>query len=249
MIYQSFAQFYDQLFDSDLYERWRTYVKQHCAKNTRQVLDLAGGAGRLAVLLAQDGYQVTDLDFSEDMLTLAQAHAADAGVDLKLICADMTDLTGLPQYDLVTCFADSLNYLDDLSDVQQTLVEVYKHLKANGKLLFDMITPYQTDAVYPGYMYNYEDEDHERALMWSSYANDDVDHGVIHDLTFFYRQQDGSYRRGGETHFERAYELADVVHAVQAAGFRRPVITSDFGNGQVDHQTTRWFFECQKEDK
>lgn len=33
-------------------------------------------------------------------------------------------------------------------------------------------------------MYNYQDEDHERAFMWQSYADDDVEHGVIHGPDF-----------------------------------------------------------------
>lgn len=248
MIYQSFARFYDDLFDDHLYDRWQQYVDEHGPQKGHRVLDLAGGAGRLGVLLAKEGYDVTDLDFSEDMLTLAQAHASDAQVKLNLICADMTDLNGLGQYDLVTCFADSLNYLADIDQVTTSMQEVYKHLADGGKFLFDMITPYQTDVVYPGYMYNYEDEERGRAIMWSSYQNDDVDHGVIHDLTFFYQRSDGLYQRGGETHLERAYDLSTVVTAVKQAGFKDPKVTSDFGQQAVNDQTTRWFFECQKVD-
>lgn len=248
MIYQSFAQFYDDLFDEHLYEEWANYVEKHRSENTKQVLDLAGGAGRLGVLLAQKGYSVCDLDFSEDMLTLAQAHADASQVPLKLVCADMTDLKGLGQYDLVTCFADSLNYLENIDQVTESMQQVYQHLRIGGKFLFDMITPYQTDVVYPGYMYNYEDPDGQRAFMWSSYQYDDVPHGVIHDLTFFYRQNNGLYRRGTETHFERAYGLASVTQAVQSAGFNKPVITSDFGQHPISGKTTRWFFECQKVD-
>lgn len=69
MIYQSFARFYDDLFDDHLYDRWQQYVDEHGPQKGHRVLDLAGGAGRLGVLLAKEGYDVTDLDFSEDMLT------------------------------------------------------------------------------------------------------------------------------------------------------------------------------------
>lgn len=56
-------------------------------------------------------------------------------------------------------------------------------------------------------MFNYEDEDYQRAFMWQSFKDDDVDHGVIHELAFFTRDNDGRYDRVGETHYERAYEL------------------------------------------
>lgn len=246
MIYHTFAQLYDQLFDPDLYKQWRDYTLANCPEKTSRVLDLAGGAGRLAVLLAHAGLDMTVADISEDMLALASQHAEEEGVRLQIVQADMRDLTQFPQYDLVTCFADSLCYLPALADVKATFRQVYAHLRPAGKFLFDMITPYQTDEVYPGYMYNYEDEDHQRAFMWQSYQDDDVKHGVIHDLTFFNRLADGEYERVSETHYERAYQLAALAAALRQAGFASVKVSADFGRKQPGPQTTRWFFDCQK---
>lgn len=184
MIYGTFAQLYDELFESDMYQQWREFVESRLPKSAQTILDVAGGAGRLGVLLAQDGYQVVDFDFSEEMLSLAFKHAQEAQVPMTLVQGDMRDLNGLEQYDAITCFTDSLCYLDDFNDVQATLKQMAAHLKNDGWLLFDVITPYQTDEIYPGYMYNYEDPDEQRAFLWRSYADDDVEHGVIHELTF-----------------------------------------------------------------
>lgn len=245
-IYSSFAQVYDDLFDGSLYERWADFADQRIKNKRSVVLDLAGGAGRLSVLLAQRGMMMTDLDQSEEMLSLASEHAAEAGVQVQLIAADMRQLDGLPSYDAITSFADSLNYLPEPEDVGQTLEQVYAHLKDGGVFLFDAITPYQTDVVYPGYMYNYEDDNQDYAFMWSSYANDDVEHGVIHDLAIFQRQDDGSYQRFGETHFERAYSLEWWQHALANVGFNDVLATADFGNARPDEKTRRYFFECHK---
>ena len=201
MIYQSFAQLYYELFDAQLYEQWQDYTLNRLPSTSKTVLDLAGGAGRLACLLATAGLDLTVADFSPEMLSLAGKHAAETGVDLQLVQADMRDLAGFPQFDAVTCYADSLCYLDDLADVQETFSQVSAHLAAGGRFLFDMISLYQTDVVYPGYMYNYEDEDQQRAFIWRSFADDDVKHGVIHELAFFNQLPDGNYHRVGETHF------------------------------------------------
>ena len=50
MIYGSFAQYYDELFDEQLYSKWAQYVQENTSTGG-QLLDLAGGAGRLGVLL------------------------------------------------------------------------------------------------------------------------------------------------------------------------------------------------------
>lgn len=243
MIYQTFAQLYDELFDPEMYDNWRRLVETEVPEGG-QILDLAGGAGRLAVLLAQKGYQVTDADFSPEMLTLADQHRQVSGVDIKLIETDMRKLEGLPVYDAVTCFADSLCYLPNLEAVEATFRAVKAHLKPGGKFLFDVITPYQTDEVYPGYTYNFEAEDHSKAFLWTTYADEEVPHGVIHDLAFFIQNADQTYNRVGETHFERAYELETLKQALVNTGFKDDLIKvkADFGRKKVQPNTTRWFW-------
>lgn len=244
MIYQTFAELYDELFDPAMYQQWLDFVRRELPHKDGQLLELACGTGRLGVLLAQDGYQVTGLDLSDNMLALAQNHADEAAVTLPLLQGDMLDLSAIGQFDAVTCFADSFCYLPDISTVQQAFEQVAQHLTASGEFLFDVITPYQTDEVYPGYMYNYRDED--RAFMWTSYAGEQP-HSAEHDLTFFiYNEDKQAFDEVSELHQERTYVLADYQQALQAAGFSQVTVSADFGRQQPDAQTTRWFFKCRK---
>lgn len=52
MIYQSFAQLYDQLFDPEMYQKWEEFTIKNLPADTKNILDLAGGSGRLGVMLA-----------------------------------------------------------------------------------------------------------------------------------------------------------------------------------------------------
>ncbi|USS93838.1 class I SAM-dependent methyltransferase [Fructilactobacillus ixorae] len=244
MIYSQFATFYDQLFDNELYPKWADYVRRWVQPPAR-VLDLACGTGRLLVLLAQAGYQVTGVDLSAEMLALANQHLAEAETTVPLLQLNMLDLQELGEFDVVTCFDDSLCYLQDLTEVTQVLQTVADRLPVGGQFLFDVITPYQTDVKYPGYMYNYQDDD--QAFMWTTYAGR-VSHAVEHDLTFFHYQPDlGAYAAYAETHRERTYPLGDYEQALHSAGFGAISVTSDFGNAPVTDTTTRWFLRGVKQ--
>lgn len=245
-IYHSFAAVYDQLFDPQMYERWADYSQSRVSIKRPVVLDLAGGAGRFATIMAARGWQMVDLDQSAEMLSLATEHADEQQFQVAAIQGDMTNLAGLGQFDAVTCYADSLNYLPEPAQVIATLRQVAGHLTADGVFLFDVITPYQTDVVYPGYMFNGETAGQEAALLWRSYADDDVEHGVIHDLVIFSREDNGAYQRQAETHFERAYPLDWWQQQLAAAGFTDVQVTADFGQSLPNPQTTRWFFECRQ---
>ena len=55
-----------------------------------RALDLAGGAGRHAIWLAERGWDATMVDTSEVAIALAAERATDAGVDVRLIHIDLT---------------------------------------------------------------------------------------------------------------------------------------------------------------
>lgn len=67
-----------------------------------RALDLACGEGRNAIWLAQRGWRVTAVDFSEVAIARARAAAARAAVDVEVLWADLLDYEPEPDlYDLV----------------------------------------------------------------------------------------------------------------------------------------------------
>lgn len=247
MIYQTFAELYDQLFDEEEYQNWFDYTKKEVdLKQQKDWLELACGAGRLAVRLAQNNQRVTGFDLSEEMLSLADQHAREADVDLELIQGNMLDLSELTSFDVVSCYADSFCYLPNQDQVLQAFKEVYKHLRLDGQFIFDVITPYQTGVVYPGYMFNYQDDG--KAFIWSSFAGKDRYH-IEHDLTFFTKMTNAgveAFKRTEETHFERTYEMKTYLELLKEAGFTSVQCYADFGHAEVNEITTRWFFSCRR---
>lgn len=245
--YSMFAKLYDRLFDLDLYRDWDHFVQANVdSRASKRVLDLAGGSGRLAVLLAKQGYQTTLLDLSSEMLSLASQHAEENHVRLDLIQADMTDDWPLvDSFPLITSFADSLNYLPDLQTLQQTLIQVFHHLKKGGKFLFDVITPYQVKVGYDNYMYN-NDDDPTHIFMWTSFPGDDVN-SVDHDLKFFvYDDQLDAFKLVREIHHEQTYPIKKYITILEKIGFTNIKVTADFGRSPVSDQTTRVFFSVEK---
>ncbi|KRM68116.1 methyltransferase [Apilactobacillus ozensis DSM 23829 = JCM 17196] len=243
MIYTSFAQLYDELFDSDMYDNWFEFVAKHVDKDSN-ILNVACGNGRLDCLLLENGYNVTGLDLSSDMLSIASKHANESNLSLPLIEGNMLDLSGVDDYEVITCFDDSLCYLDSEKSLELAFKNVYNHLTSGGKYLFDVITPYKTDVYYPGYMYNYHDE--TRAFMWSSYIGE-YEHSVEHDLAFFFFNDEiDAYDSFNEIHCERTYDLSVYVDLLKKVGFKNVEVSAEFGKKDIDIKTDRWFFVCDK---
>lgn len=68
-------------------------------------LDVACGAGRNSVWLAEQGWSVIGCDLSMEGLHRAQTLASERKVSLNLLCADIDRMPPLiPPFDLIICF-------------------------------------------------------------------------------------------------------------------------------------------------
>jgi ubiquinone/menaquinone biosynthesis C-methylase UbiE len=106
------------------------------------ILDVACGEGTFALEMAKSGYQVTGVDYSLDMLKLARKKIINQKQNIKLLHMDMRSLKFSEEFDIVTCWFDSLNYLLEKKDLQDTFKGVSKALKKGGLFTFDINTIY-----------------------------------------------------------------------------------------------------------
>ena len=61
----------------------------------------------------------------------------------------MLDLSQAGKYDFVTCYSDSICYMQDEVEVGDVFKEVYNALNEDGVFIFDVHSTYQTDEVFP----------------------------------------------------------------------------------------------------
>lgn len=113
----------------------------------RHVLDVGCGPGFFSVLLARLGYEVTAVDYTENMLAEARKNAVHYGVDIDFRRMDAQKLDfedGI--FDLVI----SRNVLWNLEQPEQAYREWLRVLKPNGTVMnFDgNFYYYVTDAEY-----------------------------------------------------------------------------------------------------
>ncbi|MCP9211965.1 class I SAM-dependent methyltransferase [Streptomyces sp. NEAU-Y11] len=104
-----------------------------------RVLDLCCGPGLYLVPLAARGHTVTGVDLSPVMLERARAACADAGVDVRLMRADMLDHVEPRAYDVVLNVFTSFGYFDDPEDNVRVLRNAYESLAPGGRLLIDVM--------------------------------------------------------------------------------------------------------------
>lgn len=102
-----------------------------------RVLDLACGAGRHSIELAQRGYGVEGCDLSEALLKAARAAARKARVQVRFTRGDMRGLAYKGEFDAVINVFTSFGYFDRDEDDRKVLAGVARALKRRGKFLME----------------------------------------------------------------------------------------------------------------
>jgi SAM-dependent methyltransferase len=105
------------------------------------LLELGVGTGRLAIPLAERGFEVHAIEISDKMLDILKAKTSAAGVDVNVHQADMCDFDLRRTFDVVFI---SHNTMSDLATQEEQLMcmqSAARHLSLNGVLILDQGIP------------------------------------------------------------------------------------------------------------
>ncbi|EXJ22865.1 Methyltransferase [Alkalibacterium sp. AK22] len=241
MSYNWFAKVYDELMDDSLYSQWLQYTQKHLQPGAT-LLELGCGTGILGIMLKQAGYDLTGLDLSEEMLSLAYNRQLESKTMFPLLHRDMKDLSGLPPFDAMVCYSDALCYMESEESLKTVFKAVYNGLNKNGCFLFDVHSPLKiTDFLET----SFHAETNGIVFLWDSYEGE-YPNSIEHQLTFFVENEEGLYERFEELHKERTYSLQTYQQLLKEAGFNQVKVTSDFQDSFDGVNGRRWFFEAVK---
>jgi SAM-dependent methyltransferase len=227
--YEEFARFYDAFTAGSDYEKWTSHAlglaREHGLRGTR-LLDVACGTGKSFVPFLRRGFEVTACDNSAAML----AEAARKAPAVSLVEADMRSLQALGEFDLVTCFDDSLNHLLDEEGLASALASLAANLAPGGILLFDLNTllAFRTTFAVDGVF-----TDGRTTFVTRGDSSPDAPPGclaAVH-VDVFQRRDDGLYERSGTCLRERHFPPHRTVALLALAGLDCRGVYGVLGDG------------------
>jgi SAM-dependent methyltransferase len=248
MSYHKFAYVYDRLMEDAPYDQWIEFIERVTAEyghSIGRIVDLGCGTGAISIPLAQKGYQVTGIDLSADMLSIANEKARSLHLNINLVEQDITELSLPEEMDTIVCFCDSLNYVIEEQHIRTVFKRVYNQLRPGGLFLFDCHTLYKLEHVFGENTFGSNDED--LSFLWNC-TYDQAQHIVEHDLSFFLRENDGRYQRFDEQHTQKGYSKVELTSWLQKVGFELKEVTADFSVEAPQEESERLFFVLQKKN-
>ena len=218
--YTGFAAVYDLFQDNVPYDEWCAYLAGLLADHGVKeglVLDLGCGTGNVTTRLAALGYDMIGVDHSQEMLEIAlDKQDSRHSNSILYLCQDMRTFELYGTVAAAVSICDSMNYITDGKDLTEVFRLVNNYLDPDGVFIFDLNTPYKYETLLADN--TFAEVRDESSFIWENFY-DRQERINEYDLTLFIREsKKGLYRRYTETHFQRAYSLAEVREAAEAAG-------------------------------
>ncbi len=241
MKYGDFAYIYDRLICDDIdYDKWCDYLENlfheyNCAPE--RICELACGTGNMTSRLAVRGYDMTGVDISSDMLTVA----ADKSPHSRFICSDMSRFETDTEYDAVLCMIDGINYQITPKSVLRTFKNVRKSLTRGGVFIFDISTAYKLGTVIGNDTFIHSDSD-----IFYSWQNEYIEkYNLSYMLLNFFVREGNKYRRFEEQHIQRGWSERHLRYMLKSAGFSETTVYDELTAHTPTPESQRIVFVCK----
>ncbi len=157
------AEWFEDWFNSDEYLYVYRHRNEEDAKNlfsliinntnlkeSSKVLDLACGAGRHSILFAKNNFEVTGIDISENLLCTAKRTAAELGLKINFMKADLRSITVPDKFHLVINLFTSFGYFETDTENEKLITLAHNCLLNNGYFILDFFNiVYLKDSLIP----------------------------------------------------------------------------------------------------
>lgn len=240
MQYEYLSRIYDKLYNS---EKHLTLIDEFFSdyrhnRDKAKVLDIGCGTGRFLLGMYKRGWEISGLDLSKEMLTVAEEKFKQQGVKAKLYCRDMRKIGIKEKFDLVTSNFDSLNYILSLEELCATFHKINNIVLRDGFLAFDMISEFQCKTFVGERVWEEKDF---KLTMISTYE----DSTKLKTIKLIIQIDGEEYV---EEHLQRGYDLAQLRDILEDNNFRvKNFIDIENRTSRiVTEKTTRAYYIAQK---
>lgn len=241
--YAALSGVYDLLNDQVDYGEWADHISETIKKyekvKTSLVLDLGCGTGKMTFELRDRGFDMTGIDLSPEMLSVASDIMRERNIsDVLLLCQDMSDFELYGTVDAAVCCLDGINHLTSDADAEKCFSLVHNYLVPDGLFIFDVNTPHKFESVYGQNDYILEDE----GVLFAWQNDYDRESRLCTFYMSVFREGDGGlWSREDAEQVERCFEMNVLKELLEKTGFELLLVCDGYSFSEATKESDRWY--------
>jgi SAM-dependent methyltransferase len=234
--YEIFGKFYDAVMgDGSGSAKCISGLLRVSKPDARKVLELGCGTGSILKHL-QDSYEVSGLDLSSKMLSIARKKVPRA----KLWRQNMVDFQIEERFDAILCVFDSINHVRRFSDWKRVFARVRKHLSPGGCFIFDINTERKLERHIAERAWVHPFDRNLLIIDVTAFAN----HGSNWNIKVFEHVNHTRYVLHEEDIVEVSFPLEKIMRALRSHFANVRVVDTD--RKRPTGKSERLFFVCKE---
>ena len=147
------------------------------------------------------------------------------------------------EVDGMISIGDSMNYITSVPDLESVFACVSENLKKGGVFIFDLKTIHFFRDILAENTYAENRED--SAFIWDNYY-DEKERNNEYELAVFVKNEDGTFDRFEEQHYQHGFTIDEVTGAVNKAGLTVKNVYNAFTKDMPDDKSERLYFVIEK---
>jgi len=222
-VFEDYANFYDILYQDKDYQSECDFLeevfKKYAKYPIRTILDLGCGTGGHSLILAERGYRVTGVDFSEKMLEIGRDKAKEKEMSVEFLQGDIGNLNLNGKFDAAIAMFAVMSYQTTNKDIENALKSVRKHLNSKGLFVFDVWFGPAVISQQPTDRAKVIEQEKERVIRIAHPALDIINHVVQVNYRVIRICGDKILEETEESHLMRFFFPQELTYFLEKNGF------------------------------
>lgn len=247
-IYKNFAEVYD-IFMADIpYQKWAIYIEKIFEKfnyKPKSIVELGCGTGNFTTILSKNGYQITGIDSSCEMLAKAKEKSILQNLNILYLNQDMRKFELHNPVNCILSVCDSINYILEENDLLKVFKLVNTYLNSNGLFIFDINSIYKFESILSNNTFS-ETTESSAYTLENYYDKEEMINEYY--TNFFIKDKNTSlYNRFEEIHYEKAYSIEKIKELLKKSGLNILGIYDELTFNIPNEKSQRIFFVAHKD--
>jgi len=213
--------------DKDAEELVNLVLNSISLSKDSQLLDLAAGSGRHAILFAKRGFNVTAVDLSENLLSLAEENAISGGASVNFIHSDIRHFNPKLKYDLIVNLFTSIGYFEKDEENYFILKKVFDLLVDNGFFVLDY---FNKNYIVKNLVEKTVEETDDSTITQNRFIEGKR---IVKEITI---DKKGKVKKYYES--VRLFSSDELINMIQKLGFRNLVTFGDFSGNPFELESS-----------
>lgn len=223
-VFISYGKYYDIIYADKDYEKECDFLEEifqrYSKFETRSILDGGCGTGGHAIPLAKRGYEVTGIDLSKEMISIAKEKASRNGTNVNFSVMDLRKFELNKKFDAAICMFAVINYLADDKELIGALHNMRKHVQDNSLLIFDFWYGPAVLTIFPTSRMKAIEKEGVKVVKFAEPHLNTSRHLCDVDYYFLVIKENLVLYEGKEKHTVRFYFPEEIKHYLEKGNFQ-----------------------------